>query len=71
VIDEQAWEQSVATQGGWLVFLWAWMLVYLVMFVVLYPLTVRIAMRLPWSRAIVVGVAGFVVFQGFELVFIR
>ena len=71
VIDEQAWEQSVAAQGGWFVFLWAWMLVYVVLFLVLYPLSVRIAMRLPWSRAIVTGVAGFIVFQGFELVFIR
>lgn len=71
VIDEQAWEQSVATQGPWFLFLWAWMAVYLVLFLVTYPIAVRLAEGLSWTRAIAVGVAGFAVFQGFELVFIR
>jgi hypothetical protein len=71
VINEQAWEQSIASQGGWFVFIWAWMVLYLVLFVVAYPLAVRVASRASWPKAIAIGVAGFAVFQGFEYIFIR
>jgi hypothetical protein len=66
VIDEHAWELSVANQGGWFFFLWAWMLLYLGLFLVGYPIAVRVATRLSWIRSIAVGVIGFAVFQGFE-----
>jgi hypothetical protein len=71
VINEQVWEQSVANQGSWFVFLWFWLILYVVLFLVCYPIAVRLATRLPWSRAIAVSVLGFIVFQGFEYVFIR
>lgn len=70
-IDEQAWESSIASHGGWFVFLWGWMLLYAVLFLVCYPLATRIATRLSWAKAIPIGVIGFAVFQGFEYVFIR
>ena len=71
VIDEQAWETSVTSQGGWFVFLWGWMLLYLALFLICYPIAARIATRLSWVRAITIGVIGFTVFQGFEYIFIR
>ncbi len=71
VINEQAWEQSLTNHGEWFWFLYFWMAIYLVLFCVGYPIALRLAMKLSWSRAIVAGIAGFVVFQGFEFVFIR
>ena len=71
VINEHAWEQSVASQGGWFEFLWLWMIVYLALFLVGYPITVRLATRLAWPKAILTGAMGFLVFQAFEFVFIR
>lgn len=71
VIDEQAWEASIAQRGGWFVFTWTTLILYITLFVVTYPLAVRQSSRLAWPGAIVIGVAGFLVFQGFEYVFIR
>ena len=71
VINEQVWEQSIADQTGWFVFIWAWMALYLALFLVAYPIAVRIASHASWPKAIAVGVAGFAVFQGFEYIFIR
>lgn len=70
-IDEQAWEASIAERGGWFVFTWATLILYIVLFLLTYPLAVRQSTRLAWPGAIVIGVAGFMVFQGFEYVFIR
>jgi len=71
LINEQAWEQSVASQGGWWVFLYFFMAVYLVLFCVGYPIAVRTVTNLSWAKAIGAGIAGFLVFQGFEFIFIR
>ena len=71
VIDERTWEQSISDQTGWFFFIWVWMALYVVLFAVGYPIAVRVATRLPWPKAIAVGIAGFVVFQGFEYIFIR
>jgi hypothetical protein len=71
VIDERAWEASIAQRGGWFVFTWTTLVLYIVLFLLTYPLAVRLSTRLAWPGAIVIGVAGFLVFQGFEYVFIR
>jgi formate/nitrite transporter FocA (FNT family) len=71
VIDEQAWETSIAQHVGWVVFTWVTLVAYLILFLVLYPMAVRQATNLPWKRALAIGVAGFLVFQGVEYVFIR
>jgi hypothetical protein len=70
-INEQAWEMSIAQHGGWFVFTWVTLVAYLVLFLVLYPIGVRQATNLSWWKALATGVAGFVVFQGIEYVFIR
>jgi hypothetical protein len=71
VINEQAWEHSVLSQGGWWLFLWFFMVIYVALFCVGYPIAVRLATKLPWASSIVTGVVGFLVFQGFEYIFIR
>ena len=71
VINEQAWEASIAQMGGWFVFTWATLVIYIVLFLLAYPLAMRLSTRLAWPGAVVIGVAGFLVFQGFEYVFIR
>ena len=72
VIDEASWEASIAAaRGGWFVFTWVTLVVYVALFAAGYPLAVRRASRLSWGRSIVVAWIGFVAFQGFEYVFIR
>lgn len=72
IISEHSWEASMAAQSGvWFVFTWATLILYLALFLVSYPLAVRLATNLSWWRSIVVGGLGFVVFQGVEYVFIR
>jgi hypothetical protein len=71
VIDEQAWERSIQQHGGWFVFTWCTLSAYLVVFLVAFPAAVRHGTGLRGWRSVVVGVAAFVVLQGFELVFIR
>lgn len=71
ILNEQAWEQSLQSQGWVFWFLWFFMAAYVVLFCVGYPIAARLAMNLSWSRSIAVGIAGFVAFQGFEYIFIR
>ena len=72
VISEQAWEASIAAaSGGWFVFTWATLVVYLVLFVVGYPVAVAAATRLRAWPSAAIGLVAFVAFQGFEYVFIR
>jgi hypothetical protein len=72
VIGERAWEESIRAQsGGWFVFTWITLIVYLGLFLVAYPLAVRQTTNLTWWRSIATGGLGFVVFQGIEYVFIR
>jgi hypothetical protein len=71
VIDEQAWELSIANQGIWFFFTWTTLIVYLCLFAIAFPLAVKTVTPVSWIRAIATGLAGFVMFQGFEFVFIR
>ncbi|GAB3257607.1 hypothetical protein [Nocardioides dilutus] len=71
VIDEQAWEASISGHTGWFVFIWCTLVVYLVLFLVAFPRAVRAATGVGGWRAGAIGVTAFVVFQGFEYVFIR
>lgn len=71
LINEHAWEQSILSHGGWWLFIYFFMAIYLILFCIGYPIAVRIATKLSWSRSIVTGIVGFLAFQGFEFVFIR
>jgi hypothetical protein len=71
IIDEQAWEKSISAHGAWFAFTWVTLMVYLLLFLVAYPLAVKHATGAAWAKAIPVGIVAFIVFQGFEYVFIR
>jgi hypothetical protein len=71
VIDERAWESSISSHGVWYAFTWVTLVVYLLLFLVAYPLAVKHVTGATWAKAIPVGIVAFVVFQGFEYVFIR
>ena len=71
VIPERAWEESINSQGGWFVFTWCTLAAYLLLLLVAFPLAVRHGTGITGWRAAVIGVLGFLVFQGFEYVFIR
>jgi hypothetical protein len=71
IIDEQTWEQSISAQTGWFIFTWCTLILYLLLFLVAFPIAVRRSTGIGGWRAAGIGVAAFVVFQGFEYVFIR
>ena len=71
VIPEQTWEKSISARSGWFVFTWCTLTVYLLIFLVAFPLAVRHSTGITGWRAAVIGVLAFVVFQGVEYVFIR
>jgi len=71
VIDEGAWEQSIAQHTGWFVFTWCTLATYLLVFLALFPAAVRHSTALRGWRSAAVGLLAFAVFQGFEYVFIR
>jgi hypothetical protein len=71
VIDEQTWEASVEAHGGWFILTWCTLTVYLLIFLVAFPVAVRHGTGITGWRAAAVGAAAFAVFQGFEYLFIR
>jgi hypothetical protein len=71
VIDEHAWEQSISEQTGWFIFTWCTLILYLLLFLVAFPIAVRRSTDIGGWRAACIGVAAFIVFQGFEYLFIR
>jgi hypothetical protein len=71
VISEQAWEQSIRGHTGWFIFTWCTLAVYLLLFMVAFLAAVRRSTGIGGWRAAGIALAAFVVFQGFEYVFIR
>jgi hypothetical protein len=72
VIDEQAWEASIAGgRGLWFVFTWITLITYVLLFAVGYSLAVKQISAFGWKASVAIGMTGFFVFQGFEYVFIR
>jgi hypothetical protein len=71
LIDEQAWELSISSNGGWFYFTWTTLIFYVILFVVGYTFAVKATTRATWWAAAAIGVSGFAIFQGFELIFIR
>lgn len=71
VIDEAAWEASITQHTGWFVFTWITLTVYLLLFLVAFPLAVGHSTRLRGAAAAVTGVVAFVVFQGVEYLLLR
>jgi len=70
-MDYAPWRESVDTFGVWFWIVWAYLAVYILAFVVLYPAAVRAVYDLAGAGAWIGGIAGFALYQGFILLFIR
>ncbi|HVN11615.1 MAG TPA: hypothetical protein VMT69_05955 [Kineosporiaceae bacterium] len=71
VLDVEAWMTGITTASLTLALVWAYQLAYVAAFLVAFALVVRTAHGLPRRWAALVGLTGFVLYQGFLFVFIR
>jgi hypothetical protein len=71
ILDPLAWAHTSVTPGAWRTVIWAYLALYLVALLVLFPLAAAAAHRIRGWRAIAVGLAGAVVYQGVYFIFIR
>jgi hypothetical protein len=71
VIDERGWEASISQHTGWFLFTWGWLVVYLLLFVVFFPLATRYSTGLRGATSAVIGIVAFCVFQGVEYLTVR
>ena len=70
-MDYAPWYASVHGGGIWFWIVWAYLILYLAAFLVLYPAALRAVHSLSRQRAAVAGTIAFFVYQGFILIFIR
>jgi hypothetical protein len=72
VMNRAAWEKAISEPGtADFVFLWAYMIAYVLALLCVFPVSVAWSQRLRSWRAIVVGIAGAVLYQGVYVIFIR
>jgi len=72
LVDGAAWAENLITPSPAATFLWSYLTLYVLAFLVLYPVAVRSAdNRLPAGKAVAAGWAAFIVYQSILLVFIR
>lgn len=71
VIDEAAWETSISQHTGWFVFTWFWLVAYVLLFLVAFPLAVRHSTGLRGPAVAVTGVVAFGVLQAVEYLVLR
>jgi hypothetical protein len=71
VIAEPTWEASITAHTGWFIFSWSTIAIYLLLFLVAFPIAVRHSTGIHGWRATLIALAAFAVFQCFEYVFIR
>ncbi|HVZ80224.1 MAG TPA: YIP1 family protein [bacterium] len=70
-MDYGHWRGSVDHGGPWFYIVWAYLLLYLGLFLVFYPQVVWTVHRLSGRRAVGAGWTGFLVYQGFLMLFAR
>lgn len=71
VISQPAYEIALNTPTIWRTLLWIQMILYLVWFVVLFSMGVKTVYRLKLWQSVVFGTTGFLIYQGFFLIFNR
>jgi hypothetical protein len=71
IMSEQAWMDGVTHASVTLALVWTYLSAYILAFLVAFPIVAARTHRLPRLRAIVIGWATFVVYQGFLFVFVR
>lgn len=71
VISQPGYEVALNSPTLWRTLLWIQMFLYLIWFILLFSLAARMVYHLPvWASALL-GLAGFVMYQGFFLIFNR
>lgn len=71
VIDPAQWMADIVRPSPTLAIIWAYLLLYVVAFAVLYPMVARLVQGIPTGKARVAGWLAFMVYQALLLVFIR
>lgn len=71
IIDQQHYELLLNTPTIWRTILWILFGIYFSWFILLFSLSVYIVYKPPRYTAVLLGIAGFTVYQGFFLVFNR
>lgn len=71
LIDAKQHEIDMNSPTIFRTLLWTCYSIYLLYFLILFPLSVRVVHKLNWAKSILIGVLGFVVFQLVFLIFNR
>ena len=71
MMSAAAWERSITTPGVGLVLFWAYMVIYLLGLLVLFPLATAAAQKLRGWHTLWLGWVGVAVYQGIYFIFIR
>lgn len=71
IISQHNYEAALNSPTIWRTLLWAQMAIYLVWFITLFSFAVRNVYGLSRGPSLLLGVSGFIVYQGFFLIFNR
>ncbi|MDX2135338.1 MAG: Yip1 family protein [Saprospiraceae bacterium] len=71
IIDARQHEIDMNSPTIFRTLLWICYSLYFIAFITLFPLAVRVVHKLNWTKSILIGVLGFVIFQSMFLVFNR
>jgi hypothetical protein len=70
-MSDRVWMEGITHPSAILAMVWTYLSLYIVAFLVVFPIAVARAHRLRRLSAVAIGWAGFAVYQGFLLVFVR
>jgi Yip1 domain len=71
VISQREYEKALNSPTVWRTVLWILMFIYLAWFIILFSKGVKAVYKIPAGKATLLGIAGFLVYQFFFLIFNR
>lgn len=71
VIHQREYEEALNSPTLWRTLLWIQMFIYLIWFLVLFSLANRVVYRFSLTKSALLGLTGFLIYQGFFLIFNR
>jgi len=71
LVDAEAWMRAITHPTAVLGLVWVYLLAYVAAFLVAFPVVARAAYHVSRARAVAIGWAVFVIYQGFVYVFVR
>jgi hypothetical protein len=71
IIDQREFEVALNSPTPWRTLLWVLMTLYLVWFCVLFAIGISVVQRVKGWQAALIGILGFIMYQGFFLIFNR